>query len=137
MNIIVLDDSFTVRMIIESFLEDLGVHDDEIHSFENALHALEYIEKNGADLIFSDIHMPEMDGYEFATALFKKRKDLQKVFFAISGDETRESYKKMKEIGVHRFLRKPIDSIHFNHFVQQEIEKYRNSENLSTSDTIR
>lgn len=40
MKIIILDDSFTVRMIIESFLEDLGVREDEIHSFENGFDAL-------------------------------------------------------------------------------------------------
>lgn len=125
MNIIILDDSFTVRMIIESFLEDLGVDEEEMHAFENGFDALEYIENNGADLIFSDIHMPKMTGYEFAFALFEVREDLKKVFFAISGDETRESYRKMKALGVHRFLKKPIDSDHFNHFVQHEVKKQR------------
>ena len=106
MKIIILDDSLTVRMIIESFLEDLGVQDDEILPFENGFDALKYIEKNGADIVFSDINMPKMDGYEFACSLFKVRKDLQKSFFAISGDESRESYRKMKNLGVHRFLKK-------------------------------
>ena len=125
MKIIILDDSFTVRMIIESFLEDLGVDDDEIHSFENGFDALAHIEKEGADIVFSDIHMPKMSGYEFAFSLFKFRKDLQNSFFAISGDETRQSYREMKKNGVHRFLKKPIDGEHFNHFVVPEINKIR------------
>jgi len=125
MKIIVLDDSFTVRMIIESFLEDLGVDEDEIHAYENGFDALEFIKENGADIVFSDIHMPKMTGYEFAQALFEIRPDLQKSFFAISGDETRQSYKQMKAIGVHRFLKKPINSEHFNHFVLPEINKRR------------
>ena len=130
MKIIILDDSFTVRMIIESFLEDLGVSDEEIVSLENGFDALEYIQRNGADIVFSDINMPKMDGYEFASSLFKIRKDLQNSFFAISGDETRESYRKMKKIGVHRFLKKPIESDHFNHFLIPEINKRRAMEEL-------
>ena len=130
MKIIIFDDSFTVRMIIESFLEDLGVNEEEIVSLENGFDALEYIRNNGADIVFSDINMPKMDGYEFASSLFKIRKDLQNSFFAISGDETRESYRKMKKIGVHRFLKKPIESDHFNHFLIPEINKRRAMEEL-------
>mgnify|MGYP002635508141 FL=1 len=130
MKIIILDDSFTVRIIIESFLEDLGVNEEEIVSLENGFDALEYIRNNGADIVFSDINMPKMDGYEFASSLFKIRKDLQNSFFAISGDETRESYRKMKKIGVHRFLKKPIESDHFNHFLIPEINKRRAMEEL-------
>jgi len=130
MKIIILDDSFTVRMIIESFLEDLGVHEDEIHSFENGFDALKFIDENGADIVFSDINMPRMSGYEFAFSLFRMRKDLQSSFFAISGDESREGFRKMKEQGVYRFLKKPINSEHFNHFLVHEINKRRASEEL-------
>ncbi|MDQ7045146.1 MAG: response regulator [Sulfurimonas sp.] len=130
MKIIILDDSFTVRMIIESFLEDLDVREDEIFGFENGFKALQFIEKHGADIVFSDINMPEMNGYEFASALFRTRKDLQSSFFAISGDESRESYRKMKKIGVHRFLKKPIDSEHFNHFVWHLVQKHRKIESI-------
>lgn len=105
MKIIVLDDSLTVRMIIESFLEDLGVEDNEVFSFENGIDALSFIKEKGADVVFSDINMPKMNGYDFALELFKSRPDLQKTFFAISGDENRESYMKMKENGVYRFLK--------------------------------
>ena len=130
MKIIILDDSFTVRMIIESFLEDLGVEEDEIHGFEDGFSALKFIEENGADIVFSDINMPKMDGYEFAFALFQRRKDLQNAFFAISGDENKESYKKMKKVGVHRFLKKPINSEHFNHFLERLIYKTKAKEKV-------
>lgn len=127
MKIIILDDSFTVRMIIEAFLEDLGVLEDEIFGFEDGYKALKFINENGADIVFSDINMPIMDGYQFAESLFESRKDLQNAFFAISGDETREAYRKMKAVGVHRFLKKPIDDKHFNHFVQHLVQKHRQS----------
>jgi len=128
MKIIVLDDSLTVRMIIESFLEDLGVEDDEIFSFENGHDALDFITENGADLVFSDINMPKMSGYDFAMMLFAIKPELKNRFFAISGDENRESFMKMKDNGVYRFLKKPINIEHFNHFIKPEILKYRSIE---------
>jgi response regulator RpfG family c-di-GMP phosphodiesterase len=106
-------------------LEDLGVQDEEMFSFENGFEALQFIESNGADIIFSDINMPHMDGYVFAFKLYKLRKDLQNSFFAISGDESRESYRRLKQLGVHRFIKKPIDANLFNHFVLPEIQKRR------------
>jgi len=133
MKIIILDDSLTIRMIVKSFLRELDVSDDEIFSFENGFEALEFIKTNGADIVFSDINMPHMSGYEFANELFKIRPDLKNLFFAISGDESRKSYMKMKENGVHRFLKKPIKMTFFNHFVLPEIIKCRAAEKLSNS----
>ena len=124
MKIIILDDSLTIQMIIESFLEDLGVKENEMFLFSSGVEALEFIKENGADIIFSDINMPIMQGYEFAIKLFETRPDLQNSFFAVSGDESRESYLKMKGSGVHRFLKKPINAEHFNHFVSFEVSKY-------------
>jgi len=130
MKIVILDDSPTIRMIIESHLEDLGVRDDEMFSFENGFDALEFIEKNGADLVFSDINMPKMSGYEFAYMLFIENPHLKNSIFGISGDENKESYKKMKQIGVRRFLKKPINAEHFKHFIKPEIQKRRALEEL-------
>lgn len=125
MRIIILDDSLTIRMIIESYLEDLGIKEDEMFSFESGYKALEFINEYGADIVFSDINMPLMSGDEFASALFEKHKTLQNSFFAISGDENSESYKKMKDAGVKRFLKKPINIVHFNHFIKPEIAKLK------------
>lgn len=125
MKIIILDDSLTVRIMIESYLEDMGVDDDEMFSFEDGHKAIEFIKLNGADIVFSDINMPLMDGFEFARLAFKVAPKLKKSFFAISGDETQESYMKMKQSGVRHFLKKPINNLHFKHFVLPQIVKNR------------
>ena len=125
MKIVVLDDSVTMRIIIESFLEDLGVSDDEIFLFDNGYKALDFIKKNGADIVFSDINMPYMSGFEFAEIVFKVHPHLKKSFFAISGEEGRASYLKMKKIGVHHFMKKPIKAEYFRHFVMPELLKLR------------
>lgn len=125
MNIIIVDDSMTIRMILESHLEDLGVSEDDIYSFESGFKALEFIYENGADMVFTDINMPIINGYEFVQMLYVRFPQLKNAMFAISGEETKESYMKMKEIGVRRFLKKPINVEHFIHFIKPEIQKIR------------
>ena len=125
MKIVILDDSLTIRMIIESLLDELGVKDDKIFSFASGVDAIEFIKSNGADIIFSDINMPEMDGYEFAEKVFEILPKLKSSFFAVSGDETRESFLKMKKSGVNRFIKKPISVDYFRHFVLPEILKLK------------
>lgn len=125
MKIVVLDDSTTLRMIIESYLEDVGADEDEIFLFETGPSAIEFIKYNGADMVFTDINMPIMNGYEFAAEVFKIKPKLKNVFFAISGDENRSSYQMMKDVGVHRFIKKPINMEYFKHFIKPEIIKYR------------
>jgi len=123
MKIIILDDSMTVRIIIESLLEELDVDEKDIFSFANGYEALDFIKINGADIIFSDINMPYMNGYEFALLVFKILPNLKSSFFAVSGDESRENFLKMKKSGVHRFVKKPISMEYFKHFVTPEIVK--------------
>jgi response regulator RpfG family c-di-GMP phosphodiesterase len=128
MKIIILDDSLTIRMIIESFLKDFDVENDEIFSFDNGHKAIDFIKENGADVVLSDIYMPMMDGSEFAKLTFEIIPSLKNSFFCISSDESPEILAKMKKIGVHRFLKKPINQLHFKHFIIPEIIKCRSKE---------
>ena len=125
MKIIILDDSLTIRMIIESLLDELGVEEDEIYSFDEGTKALDFIAINGADIVFSDINMPNMNGYEFAKSVFKIMPHLQRTFFAISGSESRKVYQDMKAVGVHHFMKKPIKAGYFRHFILPEIIKIK------------
>ncbi len=136
MKIVILDDSTKTRVVIESFLEDFGVQDSEVFLYENGYEALDFIKQNGVDIIFSNINMPYMSGFEFAELVFKVLPDLKSSFFAISGDENRDNYIRMEKIGVHRFLKKPINYEHFKNCILPEVLKHRYIENnLSFSDT--
>lgn len=123
MKIVVLDDSKTVLLTITALLEELGVPHKSIHVFMDGHKALDYIEKNGADIIFSDINMPNMDGFEFVERLFALSERFVSTLFVVSADEKFRDINKMRKTGVKRFIRKPIDTKHFNHFVAPEIQK--------------
>lgn len=132
MKIVVLDDSKTVLLTIHALLEELGVPDKSISLFSDGYKALEYIEEHGADIIFSDINMPGMDGFEFVGRLLELSQRFVSTLFIVSADERCEDITHMKNIGAKRFLRKPINAKHFNHFVTQEIAKVTNRNPLSS-----
>jgi CheY-like chemotaxis protein len=124
MDIIVLDDSLTIQLTISAMLEDLGVEEDHVHLFTKGQDALDYIEKNGADIIFTDIQMPEMTGYEFVQKLIAISERYVSKLFVTSGDDDGECTRRMKDIGAKRFIPKPISLERFNHFVKPELAKY-------------
>ena len=128
MKIIILDDSKTMRKIISAYLLEVGVYSDEIYPFENGYEALDFIKINGADIIFSDVKMPYMDGYDFAYLVFKILPTLQKSFFAISGESNHDSFMKMNKVGVHYFLKRPINLEYFKEYILPGVLECRAAE---------
>ena len=66
MKILIAEDDRELRGLFERALTKHGY---DTAGVTNGKEALDYLERNYADLIISDIMMPEMDGYEFAHIL--------------------------------------------------------------------
>jgi len=130
MKIVILDDSLSMRMIIEAYLEELAVPDNAIYSFERGQDALDFIDKEAVHIVFSDMYMPSMDGPIFVKKLLDKHPHLAASLFIISGEDSQEKLKIMKDAGGKRYIRKPIDVKHFNHYVKAEITKIRLQEKI-------
>ena len=75
---------------------------------KNGVEAIEICEKNAIDLVFMDLQMPEMNGYE-ATEILKKKFPLLPIVaqtaFAMSDDR-----EKALDSGCDDYLAKPIKS---------------------------
>lgn len=71
-NILIVDDFMSNRLLIIDLLEDI----ENLQTFEskNGLEAIELIKKNKIDVVFLDIEMPVMNGFETAWHI---RNDLQ------------------------------------------------------------
>ena len=61
MKIALIDDDAMVLRSLKAALTDFGF---SVNAFEEPLKCLEWIEKNGADIVVSDICMPTCDGFE-------------------------------------------------------------------------
>jgi CheY-like chemotaxis protein len=66
LRVLLVEDSEHVRYFARQLLDDLGCH---VIEAANGLEALERIEGKTIDLVFSDIVMPGMNGFDLATRL--------------------------------------------------------------------
>jgi twitching motility two-component system response regulator PilG len=70
LKVLVIDDSKTIRRTAETLLKKVGC---EVITAEDGFEALAKIADNRPDIIFVDIMMPRLDGYQ-TTALIKNNK---------------------------------------------------------------
>lgn len=64
-NVLLVDDSSTMRKIIGRSLRQAGIDFDNIFEAGDGIEALEVLEKENVDIVLSDINMPNMDGISF------------------------------------------------------------------------
>lgn len=64
-NVLLVDDSSTMRKIIGRSLRQAGIEFDNIFEAADGQEALDLLENEKVDLILSDINMPNMDGITF------------------------------------------------------------------------
>lgn len=70
--IVIVDDEVHIRALIEQSLEDLeDDHDVEIYTAENGQEGLSVIRREGVCLVFLDVMMPKMNGYDVCEAILK------------------------------------------------------------------
>jgi len=106
--VIFVDDSKTILFSIEIAVEDMideGLI--EVEYFDNPLNALDSIEKGlKPDLIFTDINMPEMTGFELIKKVRETGEDCP--IIALTTEKTKEQKLLGKEAGMNAWLIKPF-----------------------------
>lgn len=106
--ILVVDDEESNRKLIGVILKKYG------YSFETAANGVEALERTKAfspDLIFLDIMMPEMNGYEVCKRLKADPQTQHIPVVMVSSLDERESKLMGLETGASDFLTKPVDAI--------------------------
>lgn len=82
----------------------------DIHQAASGGEALERIRRGGIDVLFLDLTMPGMDGYQVLAALRNERLDCKVV--VVSADIQEEAVRRVLELGALAFVRKPADPLH-------------------------
>ena len=106
--ILVVDDNALNRKVATSLLRKLG---QEAESVEDGPSALEWLETHPCDLVFMDLQMPGMDGFETTTRILRRRPDLPVV--ALSAEVMEHVRQHTREVGMVDYLTKPVDLAHF------------------------
>jgi len=68
-NVLIVDDSNAMRSVIRKVIQLSGFRMDHCYEAGNGKQALEVLSGEWIDVILSDIHMPEMDGFELLKAI--------------------------------------------------------------------
>lgn len=112
---LIVDDSRLARLTLKRLIDK---HDIEVFECEGITDAEYWIAHNETpDVIFLDIMMPDIDGFEGLERfrLDSKTKDLPIVMY--SGDVTEASRVRARELGATGYLPKPADANRVNHLI--------------------
>lgn len=108
LNILVVDDSETVREIIGKTLQLAQVPVGELYMAANGKEALDILGQNWVDLVFSDINMPVMGGVEMIERMHEDElmRSIPVIVVSTEGSATR--IEQLKTKGVCAYIRKPF-----------------------------
>jgi len=106
--IVIVDDEVHIRSLLEQTLEDLE-GEPEILTAANGAEGLALIEREHPRLVFLDVMMPLMNGYEVCAAVRTNPAlaDITIVMLTAKGQESDRV--RGLEVGAHRFITKPFD----------------------------
>ncbi|MDP4114864.1 MAG: response regulator [Bacteroidota bacterium] len=106
MRILLAEDNVVNQKVAKKLLEKMGFRADVA---ANGLEVLEYVRKINYDLIFMDILMPELDGYE-ASIIINNEFPAEKrpKIIAMTANAMQEDREKCLEAGMDDFISKPV-----------------------------
>ena len=116
LNICIIDDDTIYQFTAKKTIEAINF-DGNILSFFNGEEAINFLTKNGLearvlpDIIFLDINMPVMDGWQFLDAFNKLKTTICKpirIYMVSSSVDVDDIRKSKEQYGVNDYIVKPI-----------------------------
>ncbi|MFA6192189.1 MAG: response regulator [Sulfurimonas sp.] len=112
MNILIVDDNNSNRMIMKYLLDDYAENNSGIifntQEARDGLEALQMCKENSYDIVFMDIMMPNMDGIEATKRI--RGIDTKTMIIAVSAMDDNESKKLILNNGAEDYISKPINA---------------------------
>jgi len=111
----VVDDSkISRKMVIRALPSDWNI---ELTQASNGFEALDAYRTGKAEIMFLDLTMPEMDGYEVLEILQKEA--LNTFVVVISADIQPEAQERVKKLGAMAFIKKPVKTENITEVLKQ------------------
>ncbi|MDM8518642.1 response regulator [Anaerolineales bacterium HSG6] len=107
--ILIVDDEAHIRLLIEQTLEELEDEGIELLTASNGAEALELIEAEHPKLIFLDVMMPKVNGFDVCQKVKHElnMKDIYIIMLTAKGQEFDKQ--KGQEVGADVYMTKPFD----------------------------
>lgn len=107
--ILIVDDEAFIRLLIEQTLEDLEDEGVEILTAANGADGLEIIQNEKPDMVFLDVMMPKMNGFDVCLKV-KSELAMDEVYICMLTAKGQEFDKvKGTEVGADLYMTKPFD----------------------------
>ena len=103
--ILVAEDNLINQKLIRYVFELLGYKTDIA---ANGLEALEALKRKNYTLIFMDIQMPEMNGYEATGIIVERRKEDRPIIIAMTANAMQGDREKCIDAGMDDYITKPL-----------------------------
>lgn len=107
--ILIVDDEPHIRLLLVQTLEELEDEGVEIFTASNGAEALEAIQQEKPNLVFLDVMMPKMNGFDVCKAI-KKELAIPDIFIIMLTAKGQEFDKnKGLDVGADLYMTKPFD----------------------------
>ncbi len=100
---LVAEDHEVNQQLFKTILENLG---HEVHIANNGVEAVKAVKSQSYDLIFMDVQMPEMNGYEATTSI--RELGVNTPIIAVTASALKGEEEKCLDVGMNGFLVKPF-----------------------------
>jgi len=117
MNILLVDDSKAMRMIVRRTLRQAGYGGETVSEAANGDEALELVQSTRPDLLLCDWNMPGMSGLDLLLKL--KSSGFDAKFGFVTSECTEEMRAKAAQAGALFLISKPFTAEHF----QEELDR--------------
>lgn len=104
LKVLIVDDNQLNITVLEKSIERFGIKDPDVA--KNGHVAIEMARSNRYDLIFMDIHMPELDGFD--ATRFIREFDSNVIIFGLSANVTKEAIDEAISVGMNDYITKPF-----------------------------
>lgn len=128
------DSSFARKQMARALPENWDV---SLSFATNGIEAMDVIRQGLAEVLFLDLNMPEMDGFEVLECV--RKEDLNTMIIVVSGDIQAESRKRVKNMGAMEFIKKPVNKDEIHNILQDfgilQLTDHSNSNLIAAMET--
>jgi len=115
--VLIVDDDPFIRKLVATTLEDVGGF--ELAEAADGVSALALAERSPPELVFLDIDMPKLDGYEACRRLRERPETEHATIVILTAAVGEPAERESEEVGADLFLSKPFSPLELLRLVDE------------------